>query len=92
MLFLAHMEVTVPAGLDPAVVADLLAREKARAVELQREGCWRELWRVAGRFANVSVFEVGSVDRLHEILASLPMFPYLDITVTALATHPSKVD
>jgi muconolactone D-isomerase len=50
------------------------------------------LWRVAGRYANVSVFDVGSPDELHELLSSLPLFPYIDAHVTALARHPSKLD
>jgi muconolactone delta-isomerase len=56
-----------------------------------RSGEWRHLWRVAGRYANVSVFDVDSIDRLHELLSELPLFPYLDIRVTPLATHPSAI-
>ena len=49
----------------------------------QRDGRWPHLWRVAGRYANVSILDVGSVDELHELLSGLPLFPYLDIRVTA---------
>jgi len=68
------------------------ARERARSQELQRDGSWVHLWRVAGRYPNVSVFDVGSPDELHELLSSLPLFPYIDAHVTALARHPSKLD
>ena len=30
-------------------------------------------------------------DELHELLSGLPLFPYMDITVTALARHPSVI-
>ena len=91
MLFLAEMEVCIPHDADPEHIARLQAEEKARAQQLQRAGEWRHLWRVAGRYANVSVLDVDSVDRLHELLSGLPLFPYLDIRVTPLATHPSAV-
>ena len=54
-------------------------------------GEWRHLWRVVGRYANVSVFDVDSHRRLHEILSTLPLGPYLDIDVTPLTTHPSAL-
>jgi len=91
VLFLAQMEVRIPHDADPNVVATLQAEEKAHAQELQRSGEWRHLWRVAGRYANVSVFDVDSVDRLHELLSGLPLSPYLDIHITPLATHASAI-
>lgn len=91
MLFLVQMEVRIPHACDPESVANLKAEEKAHAQELQRGGEWRHLWRVAGRYANVSVFDVESVDRLHEVLSGLPLYPFMDIQVTPLATHPSAI-
>jgi muconolactone D-isomerase len=67
------------------------AAEKARAEQLQREGKWRHLWRIAGAYANVSVFDVADHDELHAILATLPLFPFMDIAVTPLARHPSAI-
>lgn len=92
MLFHVAMEVHIPPDADPDEIERLKREEKARAQELQAEGRWRHLWRVAGRYANVSIFDVESVDELHEILSGLPLFPYLDITVTPLARHPSAID
>lgn len=92
MLFHVAMDVALPHDMDPAVAADLKAREKALAEELQRDGRWVHLWRVAGRYANVSVFDVDSVDELHDLLSGLPLFPYMDIRVTPLARHPSAID
>jgi muconolactone D-isomerase len=37
------------------------------------------------------VFDVATVDRLHEVLSGLPLFPFLDVRMTPLATHPSAV-
>jgi muconolactone D-isomerase len=30
-------------------------------------------------------------DELHTLLSSLPLFPFMDITVTPLARHPSAI-
>lgn len=92
MLFLVEMEVHLPPDMPADQAADLKAREREIAQGLQRDGRWRHLWRVAGRYANVSVFDVASPDELHELISGLPLFPYMATRVTVLATHPSAVD
>ena len=69
----------------------LKAEEKAKAQDLQRSGKWRHLWRVAGHYSNISVFDVDSHDELHAILSGLPLFPFMEMTVTPLARHPSAI-
>jgi muconolactone D-isomerase len=86
------MDVRPPHGIDPAAFDRLKAEEKARAQALQREGKWVHLWRIAGQYANVSVFDVASHDELHAILSALPLFPFMEIAVTPLARHPSALD
>ncbi|EFH12331.1 muconolactone Delta-isomerase [Pseudoroseomonas cervicalis] len=91
MLFHVAMQVRLPPDM-PADRADALkSREKAVAQEIQRQGKWPHLWRVAGRYANISIFDVADNDELHALLSSLPLFPYMDITVTPLAQHPSAL-
>ena len=92
MRFLVRMTVRIPPGLDPGELEQLKATEKARALELQRKGSWVHLWRVVGRYENYSVFDVASNDELHGLLSSLPLFPYMDVDVTPLATHPSALE
>ena len=91
MLYHVRMDVRPPHGLDPAEFERLKAEEKARAQALQREGKWVHLWRIAGQYSNVSVFDVGSHDELHAILSALPLFPFMEIAVTPLARHPSAL-
>ena len=91
MLFHVRMDVRIPLDLDPDVRADLVARERAYAQELQRSGVWPHIWRIVGEYSNFSVFDVAGNDELHELLSGLPLFPYMDIHVTPLATHPSDV-
>ena len=92
MHFLVRMDVHLPADMPSETAADLRAREKERAHEIQRAGKWPELHRVVGAISNVSLFDVADGDELHQLLTSLPLFPYMDVTVTALARHPSKLD
>jgi muconolactone D-isomerase len=91
MLFLVHMQVQIPRDADKAYTDNLKAEEKAFSQKLQHEGKWRHLWRVAGQYANYSVFDVESNDELHTVISALPLFPYLTIDVTPLAQHPSAI-
>jgi len=91
MLFQVEMDVRLPHDM-PVERADELKRvEKARCQQLMRDGKWRHLWRVAGHYANTSIFDVSSVDELHEILMGLPLFPFMTMKVTALCRHPSSI-
>ncbi|HTW16153.1 MAG TPA: muconolactone Delta-isomerase [Nocardioides sp.] len=88
-LYAVRMDVDLPADLPGR--EDLLAREKAYSQELQRSGEWRHIWRVAGRYSNLSIFDVADNDALHELLWNLPLFPYMSVEVTPLSVHPSAV-
>ncbi|WP_034160940.1 muconolactone Delta-isomerase [Sphingomonas sp. ERG5] len=92
MLFMVRMDVAVPHDVDQAALDALKAAEKTQAQALQRAGTWRHLWRIAGRYANVSIFDVADAGQLHEILLGLPLFPFMSIEVTALCRHPSAID
>ncbi|HEX4252123.1 MAG TPA: muconolactone Delta-isomerase [Pseudonocardia sp.] len=91
MLFHVRMDVAIPRDLDPVERDKLLATEKARALELQRSGTWVHLWRVVGRYSNISVFDVDSTDALHDILWNLPLFQFMTVQITPLAQHPSSL-
>lgn len=91
MLFQVRMDVELPLDMDPELATTLKADEKARFQELQRSGKWRHIWRIVGEYANVSIFDVDSNAELHDLLLSLPLFPYMRIEVTALCRHPSSL-
>ena len=91
MLFHVRMDVHLPTDLDPQVRANTLAKEKAYSQRLQRDGKWPHIWRVVGEYANISIFKVDSNDELHDLLSHLPLFPYMNISVTPLAHHPSDI-
>jgi len=85
MDFLVYMEVTARIESGDA----LLEKEAERARQLAAAGILRRLWRVPGRRANWGIWVAATTDELHAALASLPLFPYMSITVHPLATHPN---
>ncbi len=91
MLFKVEMDVNVPADYDPTRFEELKAAEKARFQELQKAGTWRHIWRVVGQYSNVSIFDVADNAELHDIVTTLPLYPFMDISVTALCRHPSSL-
>lgn len=88
MEFLVHSEVT---GIQAGSEAEITLREKEaiRARELAAGGILIRLWRVPGRREAWGIWSAENTDRLHEALTSLPLFPYLKITVHPLASHPN---
>lgn len=91
MLFQVQMDIRIPHDLDAARAEALKQAERDRAQFLQHEGKWRHLWRHAGRYANTSIFDVSGAQELHDILSTLPLFPFMEIAVTPLCRHPSSI-
>ncbi|MBB6144129.1 muconolactone D-isomerase [Silvibacterium bohemicum] len=92
MLFHVMMNVHIPQGFDQEKLKQLQSEEHERARELQLQGKWLHLWRVAGKYANVSVFEVESPAEFHEVLSSLPLYPFMEVEVAALCRHPGALE
>ncbi|PTD16801.1 muconolactone Delta-isomerase [Sphingomonas fennica] len=91
MLFQVEMDVRVPPDFAPEKLERLKVEEKARCHALMTSGKWRHIWRVAGRYANLSIFDVESPAELHELLSTLPLFALMEIRVAALCHHPSSI-
>jgi len=62
--------------------------ERRRGQDLQAQGWLRRIWRVPGRMANVALYEARDATHLHELLTSLPLWPWMDVAVQPLAQHP----
>lgn len=91
MLYHVRMDVSIPLNMEETKVAELKATEKMLSQELQKEGKWRHIWRLAGEYSNFSIFDVENNEELHEILMSLPLYPYMKVEVTPLLRHPSSI-
>jgi muconolactone D-isomerase len=86
--FLVQIQVRFPPEMEPDVLADIVQREAVRGRELQEAGTIVRIWRVAGKRANIGIWKAETGDELHAALTSLPAFPWLELSVTPLATHP----
>jgi muconolactone D-isomerase len=91
MLFHVSIQINIPHGADQEHIRNLSAVEVKVAEKLQHQGKWKHLWRVAGKWANVSIFDVESIDELHDILSTLPLFPFMALEVTPLCKHPASI-
>lgn len=85
--FLVQITVDLPPEMPADERTALLERERERGFELKREGTIQDIWRLPGRLANVGVWRAESATALHEAIASLPVWPWTRVEVTALADH-----
>lgn len=90
MEFLVRFETALPDSLSEEEVAALKQAERQRATELRTAGLLKRLWRIPGRRGVVGLWEAADATALHDALASLPQFPWMDVQVEALATHPQE--
>jgi muconolactone D-isomerase len=88
--FLVRSENRLPPETPAERREELRTAERARAVELRAAGVLKRLWRVPGRNATVGLYEAADPAELHDALMSLPMSPWLDVHVEALAQHPQE--
>ena len=80
MRFLLNIQVRLPGEWTEEQRADLVRRETEAAVGLMH--------RKVGQLANFSIWEAATLEELHAVLQSLPMYPFMTITVTPVIKHP----
>ena len=90
MEFLVHMTINLPPDLPEPRRSELLAAERVRGLELIEQGLLVRIWRLPGRFANVSLYRVADATELHAAISSLPLWPWMNVEVEALARHPHE--
>lgn len=88
MEFLVSIEVRLPPDMPAERRAALLEAELERGVALHRAGAIVRIWRIPGAQRNVGVWRAGDATELHELISSLPAYPYISASVTPLAVHP----
>jgi muconolactone D-isomerase len=88
MEFLVETEFRLPPEWDVDARENLLDDESRYGAARRDQGALVRIWRVPGRSANVAIWEAVDATVLHELLAKLPLAPYMSITVRPLALHP----
>lgn len=88
MEFLTRAVIDV-SGVPPESVADLRLAESERAHELIEQGHIVRLWRPESpRWENVGIWRARDQQELEALIASLPLGPYMDVSITPLLPHP----
>lgn len=92
MYYYFEFHVTVPQDMPPEQFQMLRDEERKIVYALQETGEMRHLWRVAGQFASIGIFDVTDHDRLHAVVSGLPLFPYMSVRVIPLARHQAALE
>ncbi|MER5197919.1 muconolactone Delta-isomerase family protein [Streptomyces sp. NPDC002755] len=88
--FLVEITTTVPEGTGQDEVDERRAAESVRARELAASGHLARLWRPVGELRSIGVWCAADEAELHEkVLGTLPLRPWMTLTVTALRPHPN---
>ncbi|MEV7238783.1 muconolactone Delta-isomerase family protein [Streptomyces sp. NPDC051020] len=88
--YLVEITTTVPEGTTPEEVDRRRAAEAVRARELAASGHLARLWRPVGELRSIGIWLAADEDELHdEVLGTLPLRPWMTVTVTALEPHPN---
>lgn len=89
MEFLVKIEIDWPPEAPSERKEQIFAEELLQGQRLAAEGKLRRIWRIPGRWANWSLYDVRDATELHAALTSLPLHPWMDIEVHPLAEHPN---
>ena len=67
----------------------LMAGEREVATDLIARGVITWMWRLPGTGTSVAIWNAESAEALDAHLRTLPVYPYNDVEITALAAHPA---
>ncbi len=87
MLFMVKIIVRLPGDWPKEKLAEINKNETARSMGFVKEGKLKRIFRIVGQRANFSIWETESPEELHATLTSLPLHPYMDVTVWPLMKH-----
>lgn len=88
MEFLVRINVHLPPDMPAAQRSAILTADREVADRLRAAGVVYRIWRVPGRFASIGIWRAADASELHRHLLSFPLFPWIEVDVTALAAHP----
>lgn len=92
MDYLVEFTIAIPDDAPPPEIEQRMASETTRVAELAARGHALRVWKPLpedGRQRALGLYRAASDDQLEAILDSLPLRPWMEISVTALAEHPN---
>jgi muconolactone D-isomerase len=84
--------INIPDDAPPAEVEQRMAGETTRVAELAAQGHALRVWKPLpedGRRRALGLYRAASDEELEAVLDSLPLRPWMEVWVTALAEHPT---
>ena len=88
MEFLVHIKISWPQDMGRMEKEKIIKEERDYAASLASKGALVRMWRIPGRQENYGIWNAADATQLHEIISSLPVYPYMTVTVEPLAVHP----
>jgi muconolactone D-isomerase len=92
MDYLVVFSISVPEGASASEVEQRMTGEATRVAELAAQGHALRVWKPLpddGRSRAIGLYRAADDSELQAILESLPLRPWMEISVTALAEHPN---
>jgi muconolactone D-isomerase len=92
MDYLIDFTTTVPDGTSTAEVEERSTGEGTRVAELAEQGHALRVWKPIpddGRWRAIGLYRADDDAELQTILESLPLYPWMEITITPLGEHPN---
>jgi muconolactone D-isomerase len=91
MEILVEFDLTIPEGAAENDIAARTEAEGAASAELARAGHLERLWTVSrapGRWRGLGLYRADNGVEMDALLRALPLYDWMDVTVTPLETHP----
>lgn len=88
MEFLININIIWSENLSESEVEKISVAEREMAAQLVKNGTLVRMWRVPGRRENWGLWKAKDATEIHEIISSLPVWPYMDVRIIPLAKHP----
>lgn len=92
MQMLVKLTAQLPETLQGDDLVALFAAERGRAIELLTAGKLTRMWRIAGTTSGITLWDVDSLDDLHDSLSSLPAWKYCTVEITPVVQHPVEAE
>jgi muconolactone D-isomerase len=92
MEYLVDFTITVPDGTPPSELEERTTGEGARVAELAQQGHALRVWKPLpddGRWRALGLYRAADDRELQAILESLPLYPWMEVTIAPLAEHPN---
>jgi muconolactone D-isomerase len=92
MEFLVEFDIHIPEGTPGSAVEERFKAEASAAAELVDQGHLVRLWKMpvaTGETRTVGLYRADSGAQLDGLLTALPLYQWMQVTVTPLEPHPN---